>query len=384
MKNVITALSILVFNIASFGQWSTSGSNIYNTNTGNVGIGNTSPTSKLDIVGPGSSNSNLLITRNNWSNAFVAFSSGDQSFLHSVFAGQRSRGTWQSPSSVLSGDRLGSFGANGYSGTSYSTGAAMEMYAGPSIGTYIIFGTTATPGATRTERVRITESGNVGIGLTSPTDRLAVGGNVRANQFLTFSDSRFKTNIKKIENPLESIKKLYGVTYSFKKKPVGEHQFSDGVKIGLIAQEVQKVFPELVSADGSGFLAVDYSGLIPVLLESIKELDRKLNTLKELYLAKEANDSEILREKKADSFLDQNSPNPTSLSTTILYKTDVNSQNSFIILYDFNGQEVKKFKVDSGEGSLEIKTSEMKPGIYFYSLFENGKGISTKRLLVSK
>lgn len=145
MKNVITALSILVFNIASFGQWSTSGSNIYNTNTGNVGIGNTSPTSKLDIVGPGSSNSNLLITRNNWSNAFVAFSSGDQSFLHSVFAGQRSRGTWQSPSSVLSGDRLGSFGANGYSGTSYSTGAAMEMYAGPSIGTYIIFGTTATP-----------------------------------------------------------------------------------------------------------------------------------------------------------------------------------------------------------------------------------------------
>jgi hypothetical protein len=99
---------------------------------------------------------------------------------------------------------------------------------------------------------------------------------------------------------------------------------------------------------------------------------------------KETSDSEILREKKADSFLDQNSPNPTSLSTTILYKTDVNSQNSFIILHDFNGQEVKKFKVDSGEGSLEIKTSEMNPGIYFYSLFENGKGISTKRLLVSK
>lgn len=94
---------------------------------------------------------------------------------------------------MQSGDRLGSFGANGYTSSAYDTQRGMEMYAGSSLGTYIIFGTTATPGASRLERMRITETGDVGIGFAAPSQN----GSVRGVSFISFSDERFKTNIKK-------------------------------------------------------------------------------------------------------------------------------------------------------------------------------------------
>ncbi len=155
-----------------------------NYKSGNVGIGNTTPTASIDIVGAGTSNASVLTTRNNWSNSISNYTSGDVNFLQAGFLGYRSRGTWQNPSSILTGDRIGSFGAAGYVNGSYSTGAAMEVYAGNSLGGYLIFGTTATPGATRLERMRISESGNVGIGTTSPAYNLDVAGTINATSLL--------------------------------------------------------------------------------------------------------------------------------------------------------------------------------------------------------
>jgi hypothetical protein len=133
-KMMITALSILALNLTSFAQWTTSGVDIYNTNSGNVGIGTTAPGTKLEIIGPGSSNGFLITTKNNWSNAIAAYSAGDVNFLQSSIGMFRSRGTYSSPTTISSGDRIGSYGAFGYT-TAYNTGAAMEMYAGSSLGT---------------------------------------------------------------------------------------------------------------------------------------------------------------------------------------------------------------------------------------------------------
>ncbi|MFO0452298.1 MAG: hypothetical protein ACK52I_27195 [Pseudomonadota bacterium] len=151
---------------------------------GNVGIGNTTPIANIDIVGTGASNASVLTTRNNWSNSISNYTSGDQGFLQAGFLGFRSRGTWQSPTNIVAGDRIGSFGAAGYANGAYSTGAAMEMYTGNSLGTYLTFGTTSTPGATRTEQMRITENGNVGIGKTNPAYNLDVAGTINANSLL--------------------------------------------------------------------------------------------------------------------------------------------------------------------------------------------------------
>ncbi len=163
--------------------WSLSGNNL-SYSAGNVGIGNNSPSASLDVVGAGATNASVITARNNSSTAVSNYSSGDVSFLQAGFLGYRSRGTWQSPTNLLAGDRIGSFGAAGYANGSYSTGAAMEMYTGPSLGGYIVFGTIATPGATRLERMRITETGNIGIGISSPAYNLDVAGTINTNSLL--------------------------------------------------------------------------------------------------------------------------------------------------------------------------------------------------------
>jgi hypothetical protein len=111
----------------------------------------------------------------------------------------------------------------------------------------------------------IRAAGGVGIGTNRPTERLHVNGNVRANRFLTSSSQRWKTNIQTIEGALEKVEGLRGVSYDWKAD--GKHD------IGLIAEEVGKVIPEVVAYEENGkvAMAVDYARLAPVLIEAIKE-----------------------------------------------------------------------------------------------------------------
>lgn len=91
------------------------------------------------------------------------------------------------------------------------------------------------------------------------------------------SDSRLKKEISLLENSLEKITQLNGYHYYWK-----NGQSDNRLQTGVLAQEVQKQFPELVSANKEGILAVNYSGLIPVMIESIKEQQKQIDELKKL------------------------------------------------------------------------------------------------------
>ena len=91
------------------------------------------------------------------------------------------------------------------------------------------------------------------------------------------SDKRLKENIKPIESALDKISKLQGVTFDWKK--------SDSIldikqDIGFIAQDVQKVIPELVRENENGMLSMRHQGVTPILLEAIKELKAEIEELK--------------------------------------------------------------------------------------------------------
>jgi hypothetical protein len=86
-----------------------------------------------------------------------------------------------------------------------------------------------------------------------------------------YSDERLKTDIRPIENALERVDKLKGVYYHWKDENEDKTQ-----QIGLIAQDVQKQFPELVNTDKNGILSVDYPKLTAILIECVKELKQKL------------------------------------------------------------------------------------------------------------
>jgi hypothetical protein len=92
------------------------------------------------------------------------------------------------------------------------------------------------------------------------------------------SDIRLKENIKPIESALDKVSKLQGVTFDWKNK--SEDILDIKEDIGFIAQDVQKVLPELVRENDNGMLSMRHQGITPILLEAIKELKAEIEELK--------------------------------------------------------------------------------------------------------
>ncbi len=117
--------------------------------------------------------------------------------------------------------------------------------------------------------------GNVGIGNRNPSYKLDVTGKARFTSGYTTSDARYKTDITKLQNPLANLQKLRGVTYNWKDTDKDQSQ-----QIGVIAQEVETVYPQIVSSDDEGYKSVDYGKLSAVLLEAVKEQQNQIEELK--------------------------------------------------------------------------------------------------------
>ena len=93
------------------------------------------------------------------------------------------------------------------------------------------------------------------------------------------SDIRLKDNVEVIKGSLDKIEGIRGVEFDWNEKSPGWAK-ERGHDVGVIAQEVQKVLPEVVVERKSGYLGVDYKRLIPLLVESIKELKQEVENLK--------------------------------------------------------------------------------------------------------
>ena len=103
-------------------------------------------------------------------------------------------------------------------------------------------------------------------------------GTVSANGVALTSDLRLKTNIRGIPNSLESVMKLRGVSFDWRRDEFKDRNFGDRREIGLIAQEVEKIFPELVSTDSQGYRSIAYQNLVPVLIEAVKEQQKTIES----------------------------------------------------------------------------------------------------------
>jgi len=120
-------------------------------------------------------------------------------------------------------------------------------------------------------------AGALGVGTTTPTTT----GLIRAtNDVVAFysSDERLKDNIKKIENPIDKLENINGVEFDW--IPMEGIHENEGHDVGVIAQEVEKVIPEIVETRDNGYKAVKYEKIVPLLIESIKELKDEIEKLK--------------------------------------------------------------------------------------------------------
>jgi len=115
----------------------------------------------------------------------------------------------------------------------------------------------------------VMNGGSVGIGTTTPAYSLDVNGTIRGNN-VSPSDIRLKENIAPVESALDKVNSMQGVSYNWKKSDTNRN-FPDGRHYGVIAQEIEKVLPEVVNTAPDGTKSVAYTEIIPVLIEAIKE-----------------------------------------------------------------------------------------------------------------
>jgi hypothetical protein len=117
------------------------------------------------------------------------------------------------------------------------------------------------------------DTGKVGIGTTSfGAELLRVDGSACASAWNSCSDLRFKENIESVENALDKVLKLRGVRFNWRREEYEDRNFPVGTHYGVIAQEVEVVLPEIVSTAHDGERSIAYAEIIPILIESIKEL----------------------------------------------------------------------------------------------------------------
>ena len=95
------------------------------------------------------------------------------------------------------------------------------------------------------------------------------------------SDKRFKNNVETFSGGLDKVKLLRGVYFDWNREEFPERRFKAGRQVGVIAQEVEAVVPELVFSDHEGYKAVDYSKFTPILIEAIKEQQQQINKQQE-------------------------------------------------------------------------------------------------------
>ncbi len=108
-------------------------------------------------------------------------------------------------------------------------------------------------------------------GFNPGSDRLAVNGSTRANAYYYNSDRRYKSDITALQSPLENLLKISGYRY--------HNTLSDKADIGVIAQEVEAVYPALVQTDAAGYKSVQYGNLVAPIIEAIRELAQKVENL---------------------------------------------------------------------------------------------------------
>ncbi len=378
---------------------------------GNVGIGTTNPTQNLHIE---RSNvvSTSMVLRNTSSNISYYIATYGTTGAGTYWAGQ---------------------------GSANTTGIQ-------SIGGPLITGATnglLFSGSLTAEHMRITASGNVGIGTTTPGHKLdvyssnnfAIYGQTDMNSgngvsgicnvgggaygifgesstgFAGFfsgptycssgvwsgSDERLKENIQPFQNALYKVMKLEVKNYNFKSE-YDNMNLPKGKQTGFIAQELETVFPELVKkatdksdrAEPFEFKAVNYTGMIPVLTAAIQEQQRKIESLEAALsqccsnYSTQKNDAGSSAIPSDKASLEQNAPNPFSDETTIHFYLPSNS-TAVLKVMTLEGNQVLAEQISKpGYGEVRISGSTMVAGTYTYTLIVNGKAVESKIMVLTK
>lgn len=157
---------------------------------------------------------------------------------------------------------------------------------------------------------------------------------------------------------------------------------------GLDGEQLKTTFPELVVEDSQGNYHINYSEMVPLLLQSIRELKAELEELKsdkDIIATKKAKATSIESETESTDIvrMSQNTPNPFSESSVITLNIPKDTKNAAIYIYDLSGKQVKNIIIDKrGETDITVYASDLTEGMFVYSLVVDGTVAATRRMIV--
>ena len=232
------------------------------------------------------------------------------------------------------------------------------------------------------------------------------GLDIYSHGSLINSDERLKSDIKPLTDEKEKLYLLQGKSYKKTPSPVltmglvedslaekKEEIIIETPEYGYLAQELEKVFPDLVKQDSAGYYAVNYIGLIPVIVEALKdqklEIEKQQEQIKQLVKLldiKSINEKDF-EENGIESIplLLQNTPNPFNQATEIGYYIPASVNSANIYIYDVTGFQQRNISIsERGKGATILQASALQAGIYFYTLICDGKPVDTKQMILTR
>ena len=219
---------------------------------------------------------------------------------------------------------------------------------------------------------------------------VVTNGSLVSTTLSTISDLNSCENVRSISpEKIDVLCALNPISYTLKPdsawlfdKTASELQ--NGLHYGLIAQEVQKVYPELVY-ERADKLSINYIEIIPLLIMKVQELSAEVEDLKKdkaELTYRQAPASNAISEQ---AVLYQNVPNPFTVDTKIVYQLPKNTRNASLYIYNMNGLQVADYPISSfGEGNIIVSAGSLDAGMYLYSLVADGKVVDTKRMILTK
>ena len=219
------------------------------------------------------------------------------------------------------------------------------------------------------------------------------------------SDSTSKKNFVKIANSLSKIRKIEAYNYYWKTDKKNENK-----QTGLLAQQIEKIIPEVVITDDStGNKMISYTHIIPYLIDAINEQSNTIDSLKKQVSdfvnccnsknggkLKSFDEDESTEENSASTNnlsditvqgakLYQNAPNPFKQSTTIKLEIPQTVGSAMVCIYDLTGKQLKCLTATGrGTTSVQIFANELTAGMYHYALIADGVLIDTKTMVLTE
>lgn len=254
--------------------------------------------------------------------------------------------------------------------------------------------------------------------------------NLRVNGVTITSDARLKENVRPLSNPLGLLSRVKGVSYNYsfaeiqksRKQEdsqlltsVNESQVSaDGgslakdtefqriqaeidrreaedaarTRIGFLAQEVQKALPELVQTDDKGVMSIDYIGFIPLIVESIKEMQSTIEEQRkqiETLLNAGKTKADL---RSAVSTEDADASGEAKLydapGASVAYVLPADYSAAHLQVYDIAGKLLKNIKLDNSAGRVELNGGETGSGALIYVLVVDGRKRDTLKKFINR